>query len=442
MSGFAERLAAAVAGTPLAERFPTTAAPFLERRRRDAAGARLSAPVLTGLARLLATEPRSAGFMSYRPALLERLAAADASTLATRARELEDADPSQAPQDLEEALDALRLLRREETCLAACLDLGGVASFEDVSGFLSVLAETVTRRAFALASRVLGPSPDAPLCLIAMGKLAGREFTYHSDLDLIFLHAGAAHEAEGPSRMAQRVISYLTTMTGAGVAYAVDTRLRPSGQQGALVTTFDGFERYQIHEAATWEHVALMRARPIAGEVARGEAVLAEVRRQLLQRAEVPWEYLADLRRRVEVERGRELDGSIALKAGRGGLMDVDFLAAGALLERGTAAFPALPSVAAMLRAVVAGGSVETLLADYHFLRVLEARARWCAGRAVEVLADDEQRPSVAELFAPGLGVRELLRRIEATRSRVRSAWDAVLAAGSITALEARRARL
>ena len=84
-----------------------------------------------------------------------------------------------------------------------------------------------------------------------MGKLGGREFTYHSDLDLIFLHGDGVEAVPGASRVAQRLISYVTTMTGAGMAYAVDSRLRPSGKQGMLVTSFDGFIAYQSEAAAT-----------------------------------------------------------------------------------------------------------------------------------------------------------------------------------------------
>jgi glutamate-ammonia-ligase adenylyltransferase len=437
VSRFAARLAAAVAGTALAERFAVAAPPFLERRGGDAAAEALEGPVLVGLARLLATEPQVGGFLSHRPALLERIGRARTGALEVRARELEQAGLGAADADLEQALDRLRVLRREETCIAACLDLGGAAPFGEVSLFLSVLAESITRQTFELAQRALGASADPALSVIAMGKLAGREFTYHSDLDLIFLHGGRPEEAERPSRLAQRLIAYLTTMTGAGVAYAVDARLRPSGQQGALVTTFDGFERYQTREAETWEHVALLRARPIAGEIRRTEAVLESVRRQLLERAQAPWAYLADLRARVEAERADESGGAIAFKTGPGGLMDVDFLAAGALLERGAGDFPALPSVSAMLRAAADGAGVEALLDDYRFLRLLEARARWCAGRAVESLdADPSRRSVVAELLEPGLGVPALEQSISAARRRVRAAWRAVTEGGSIAALE------
>ncbi len=438
MSVLAERLQAALAGTALAARLPEVAAAFLERRGNDAAAARLGGQVLAGLARLLASEPRVAGFLAHRPALRERIAATHAGTLAARADELAARSSEVPPGDLEEALDWLRLLRREETCLAACLDLGGVVPFEEVSCFLSVLAESIAGRALRLAERGVGPAPGPPpLCVIAMGKLAGREFTYHSDLDLIFLYAGRGGDVELPSRIAQRLIAYLGTMTGAGVAYAVDARLRPSGQQGALVTSFEGFERYQTAEAATWEHVALLRARAIAGGTEHAAAVLARVRDRILARAGRPWAYLADLRRRVERERAREQSGAVAFKTGPGGLMDVDFLASGGLLERAPATLPELPSVPAMLRTAVRGPRVESLLADYGFLRVLEARARWCNGRAVESLEPDaEQRERVAALIEPQLSADALARRLAVVRRRVREAWCRVTAAGTIAALE------
>jgi glutamate-ammonia-ligase adenylyltransferase len=118
--------------------------------------------------------------------------------------------------------------------------------------------------------------------VIGMGKIAGREFTYHSDLDLIFLYEGGPEEIARTSRIGQRLISYLSTMTGAGVAYAVDTRLRPSGQQGMLVTSYQGFDQYQCEQAKTWEHLALLRARAIAGDVETAQKLLDRVRRTVI----------------------------------------------------------------------------------------------------------------------------------------------------------------
>jgi glutamate-ammonia-ligase adenylyltransferase len=222
-------------------------------------------------------------------------------------------------------------------------------------------------------------------------------------------------------------------MTGAGVAYEVDTRLRPSGQQGMLVTSLDGYERYQTRDAATWEHLAMLRARPIAGATQPAAERLGAVRAQVLPHPKPPWRELAALRQRVIDERARGDDGISAFKTGAGGLMDVDFLAGGGLLERGARRFPAIPSVRAMLAAAGGADFGEALLADYHWLREVESCARWVAGRSVERLPGE--LATVAELAVPGAGSEALRERVAAARTRIRAAYDRVVAQDSIAAL-------
>jgi glutamate-ammonia-ligase adenylyltransferase len=437
MTALEARLREALAGSPLAERLATAAAPLLEHRSGDAAVRELAGAPLLGLARAVATQPALAGFLSHRPQLLERIAEADAESLDRRAGELAQHAREEPSGDLEGELDALRLLRREETALAICCELGGLAPFERVSEFLSILAEAISTRALQLARRGAAASRQA-FAVIGMGKIAGREFTHHSDLDLIFLYEGGPDEVSVASRIGQRLIAYLTTMTGAGIAYAVDTRLRPSGQKGMLVTSFEGFTRYQCETAETWEHLALLRSRPIAGEVAQAEAVFAAIRHRVLRGGGKPWPYLADLRARVERERAQEGAARLAFKTGPGGLMDVDFLAGGGLLERGVREFPPLPSVAAMLSCTLPEERTRGLRADYAALRVLESRARWVAGRAVEEIpGEPEALAAVAELVEPGLAPAELLERIRAARGRIRGTYQSVVAAGTIAALAA-----
>ncbi len=432
--GLADRLREALAGSPLADRLDAAAQPLVERRGADAAVARLEGRALAGLARVVATRPEVAGFLSHRPSLLARIADAGAGTLAACGRELEAEADAALDADLERALDALRLLRREESCLAAALDLGGVVPFDEASTFLSILAESIARRALALALR--GHRGQPALAAIGLGKIAGREFTYHSDLDLVFLHPGGAEALAEASRVGQRMIAYLTTMTGAGVAYAVDTRLRPSGRQGTLVTSFEAFERYQTEQAQTWEHLALLRSRTIAGRVPEGQATLDRVRARVLREDAAPWDYLADLRKRLHAERSRDSDTSAAIKTGPGGLMDVDFLAEGGLLERGAERFPALPSIPALLRAASSGSRSQALARDYAWLRVVESRARWLAGRGVEAVDLSEPAGSItADLAEPGLDAAGLAARIAAARQRIAAAFDAVAAAGTIEAL-------
>ena len=417
------RMREVLSGSALAERLPAAAEP-LEKLGADA-GIRGSAePVLAGLARAVAAQPEMGTFLGRRAELRRRLADADAGTLARRARELEAWNPGD-PADLEGCLDALRLLRREETCLAACLHFGGLVSFAEVSDFLSRLAETITRRALDLARRS-APS-ELSFAVIGMGKIAGREFTYHSDLDLLFLYEGDPMLVDQASRVGQRLVSYLTTMTGAGVAYPVDTRLRPSGNQGMLVTTLNAFERYQTDQAQTWEHVALLRARAIAGHAATAQATLDRVRAHVSDRtSQDPM--------RVESERTASEGGDIPFKTGAGGLMDVDFLAGGGLLESGAGGQPELPSVPALLRAAASGPAVDALLDDYDFLRTVEAAARWWAGRPVEALSP-EALAATAELTQPGLPPGDLRHRLQETLRRVRAVWERVLAAGSIRAI-------
>jgi glutamate-ammonia-ligase adenylyltransferase len=426
------RARAALAGSVFAARASDVAALLAAAPDAEAALARFPEPLFAGLCRAAAANAEQTRFAIRRRGVLARAAELSGAWPAQRAAEL-DVEPAEPPTDLEDFLDAIRLLRREETVLAACLDFAGLADFEDVSALLSALAEGIVRRALAAAGRTLrGPAPL--LAVVAMGKLGGREFTYHSDLDLIFLGEGGVEAVHAASRIAQRLISYVSTTTGAGSAYAVDSRLRPSGSQGMLVTSFAGFEAYQSLEAATWEYLALVRARAIAGARAEAASVLARVQERAFGGGG-RWPEVADMRRRVEAERaGRE--SALELKTGAGGLMDVEFLAEGAVLEKGAArAGAAVPSIPALLRAC-AGSRAESLIRHYQVLRRAESRMRWCAGRAVESLERDDVRlADAAELVEPGLSAAGLASRIDASRAAIREAFDAVVRADSIEAL-------
>ncbi len=440
-AGLERRLAAVLSGTALAPRLPGLAASFLERRSGDAAAAAISGPALAGLARLLASNAEAARFLALRPALLSRLAGVGPGSLAARAAELEAQADSADVLDLEAFLDALRLLRRDETLFAACVDLGGLGVFPEVSRFLSVVAEATVRKALGAARRAglpaAAPLPGEDLAVLGMGKVGGREFTYYSDLDLILLCSGGTRRIEETTRLGQRLITYLTTMTGAGIAYPVDARLRPSGSQGMLVTSFESFESYQRHHAELWEHLALTRARAIAGCVALAQELLQRVLADLAEEPASLWAYVADMRRRVERERGSEAGGKIPIKTGAGGIMDVEFLAAGGLLERGSRRGQrSIPSVDAALVEVLGVRAGEALRAHYRFLRVVEARARWVAGRGVEVLNTDEDTlGAVAELVEPHLTGAGLLERVSASCREIRSAYQTVVDGKTIRAL-------
>jgi glutamate-ammonia-ligase adenylyltransferase len=432
------RLEAALGTSPLRGRLANAAAPLVERRGHDAAAERLDGAALAGVARAIAASAESGRYLAHRPELLTRLAEADATALSKRSAALETVMLPDPAAGLEDFLDGLRLLRRDEMLFAACLQLGGLATFDEVSNFLSLLAETCMRRALGAAEVAHeGELDGSVLAVLGMGKLAGREFTYHSDLDVIFLYRDDFPDSLVASRMAQRFISYVSTMTGAGFAYQVDSRLRPSGQQGALVTTHEAFARYQTEQAAPWEHLALLRSRAVAGDIDRAQKALEQTREKIVRAAPLPWPYVADMRGRVVEERGVEDEKKAALKAGRGGIMDVEFLAAGALLERGIQlGGVALPAVPAMLRATASGARVETLIADYAFLRRIEACARWHAGRPIETLAlQGETAEIVADLVEPGVDANALAQTLADARERIAGSFERVASRASIEAL-------
>jgi glutamate-ammonia-ligase adenylyltransferase len=183
------------------------------------------------------------------------------------------------------------------------------------------------------------PLRVAGFAVIGYGKLAGLELGYGSDLDLVFLHdsAGPHQETDGDppvdnerffGRLVQRLIHFLTIQTSSGRLYEVDTRLRPSGKSGLLVTSLDAFRHYQTTEAWVWEHQALLRSRALAGSAAvcagferiRREVLVAHVDRGKLK-VEV-----ARMRRRMRSELTLAKPGSFDLKQDAGGIADIEFL--------------------------------------------------------------------------------------------------------------------
>lgn len=227
----------------------------------------------------------------------------------------------------------------------AAADIGPGLAPERVGAQLAILAEVVLAAALAIAQRDLtrrhgapgGREPPPGFAVIGYGKLGSHELGYASDLDMIFLY----EEAEGAvttggraipnelyfARLGQRLIHILTTRTPAGVLYEVDMRLRPSGKAGPLVTSLPAFRRYQSKDAWTWEHQALVRARPVAGsrEVA---AAFEATRRETLCRARDPEALRRDVREmraRIAQSHAQPHEG-FDVKHDRGGIVDMEFM--------------------------------------------------------------------------------------------------------------------
>jgi glutamate-ammonia-ligase adenylyltransferase len=180
--------------------------------------------------------------------------------------------------------------------------------------------------------------PGGAMAVVAMGKLGGREMTAASDLDLIAVYDFDAEAAasDGPkplspthyyTRLTQRLISALSAQTAEGNLYEVDMRLRPSGQKGPVATQLSSFMHYQQHEAWTWEHMALTRARVVSGPPALRAAVEQAIRSALV-RPRDPAKIAHDVRdMRALIEREKGGKGLWELKLARGGLIDLEFIA-------------------------------------------------------------------------------------------------------------------
>jgi len=175
--------------------------------------------------------------------------------------------------------------------------------------------------------------------VIGYGKVGGLELGYGSDLDLVFLHAdtSATGTTDGDRpiandlfyvRLGQRMIHLYTARTGSGVLYDVDMRLRPSGNAGLLVSSLQAFASYQQSDAWTWEHQALLRARPIAGD-ARVAAQFESIRREVLSRPRDPValrDGVREMREKMRAALDRSGKGRFDVKQGAGGVADIEFM--------------------------------------------------------------------------------------------------------------------
>lgn len=239
---------------------------------------------------------------------------------------------------LEEQLDGLVWSKQRLSKPWIAEDLAGRRSFPDTCRQLSRLAEVLVGQALRLAwgqchtRHPAPPSADGSamtFAVVALGSAGAFEMDWGSDLDLLFLYEGNGPAvAEWSARLAQRLLSYLDLHTRYGRLYPVDTALRPAGHFGVLVTHREVFARYYRGEAELWEHLAVRRARPIAGDPAFGEDLLAQFR-------DAPFAIpcpadakarIHALRQRAEYERAQETATQLDLKFGPGGSADVETL--------------------------------------------------------------------------------------------------------------------
>ena len=244
----------------------------------------------------------------------------------------------------EQAMDILRVTHHNETFITLLADLGiGVQKalpVERVSDHLSTLADLILQTTFeriwpGVAKKFELPAQaNPPFAVISYGKLGGKELGYASDLDIIFLFQAEESDyavQEIYALLAKRMINWLTAFTSTGSLFEIDTRLRPNGSAGFLVTNADAFKKYQLREsdnaAWVWEHQALTRARFSAGNAGIGsffESVRSEV---LTQQRNIEQLRAEILEMRHKVHAGHPNGNSeFDLKHDAGGMVDIEFI--------------------------------------------------------------------------------------------------------------------
>jgi [glutamine synthetase] adenylyltransferase / [glutamine synthetase]-adenylyl-L-tyrosine phosphorylase len=296
------------------------------------------------VADIMAEAPSLAESLTQRPALLDAgLSEGFAAPLPDRAGLAADlAALLAAARHYEDTLDLVRRWANERRFQVGVQLLRRGLDGSAAGHALSDIAETalaallpVVETEFARVHRAV---PGGAFAIVAMGRLGSREMSLASDLDLILIYDAPDDSAasSGPrplavpayyARFSQRLIAAITAPTGEGRLYAVDMRLRPSGESGPIASSLAAFAQYQRDEAWTWEHMALTRARPIAGDPGLCGRIAAAIAAALTQPRD-PRRLLADvaeMRARIAASHPRPTDWD--LRHRRGGLVDLEFIA-------------------------------------------------------------------------------------------------------------------
>jgi glutamate-ammonia-ligase adenylyltransferase len=402
------------------------------------------------IATIMGAAPRLAGIITRRPHVFDGLLdpqllseLPDRPYLATRLAVFLEGTTQH-----EDVLDRLRIFAAEQKFLIGVRLLTGSIdavragkAFSDLADLTIGAAFDAVQREFALHH---GKVKGGKAAILGMGKLGSRELTAGSDVDLILLydHDADAEESDGarplaPShyfaRLTQRLIAAVSAPTAEGVLYELDLRLRPSGNKGPVATHIDAFRKYQRNDAWTWEHMALTRARPVAGDPALSAAMEQEVCEILAlprDKAKIARE-AAEMRELIGEEKPPR-DGW-DLKLIPGGLIDLEFVAQYAVLTRQAAGNTPMTGTSEVLAHLVPSLADaqrrQELVDSHHLYSALTQIIRLCLTGPFE---RDDAPPGLCDLL---LGVTDLPdfavleAHVKETSRKVREIFDLLLRA-------------
>jgi len=304
------------------------------------------------LIKLACASPWIVNFLSRHPVLLDELL--DQRTLyspPSKAELNEDLGYRLGQIDdenMELQMETLCVFKQSRILRVAAADITASYPLMRVSDHLTEIAETILEKVLKLSFRQIAKkhmSPEAlnaiepainSFAIIGYGKLGGLELGYGSDLDIVFLHQGEGDCSEAFegidcsyffTRVAQRMIHFLTTHSNTGTLYEIDTRLRPSGSAGVLVSHINGFEDYLLNQAWTWEHQAIVRARIIvAGKDI--SAKFSDIRKRILcLKRDIPAlkTEITEMSEKIRTHNRKKPIAGFHLKYDKGGIIDIEF---------------------------------------------------------------------------------------------------------------------
>ena len=348
----------------------------------------------------------------------------------------------------------LRAAKRRTALLCAIADIGGLWSLARVTGVLAGLAETALRKAIdhlllasAVADELTLPDPATPgngsgLIVLGMGKLGAGELNYSSDIDLILLFDPAAQRNRDGlgatfTRLARNLVAILEARDANGYVFRTDLRLRPDPEATPPVVALPAALAYYESMGQNWERAAMIKARPLAGDIRLGRDFLQQIRPFVWRRG-LDFAAIADIhamKRRINQHKGLGTGGAIAgldVKLGRGGIREIEFAAQTLQLVWG-GRDPSLrqPTTLGALRGLVRAGKLgrrtaAELTVAYRALRSVEHRLQMVADRQTHAIPS---KPDELERFAVFMGCRDAAQFtewLERHLARVRAGYAAV----------------
>jgi glutamate-ammonia-ligase adenylyltransferase len=290
----------------------------------------------------------------------------------------------------------LRRYHQAELMRIGLRDILGLADFEQYLTELSALADACLQYALELVLR-RHKLKKPPFVVIGLGKLGGREIDYGSDLDLVFVANPKARNLPRLAVLALELMDLVSRRTEHGIVFQTDARLRPDGAKGLLVNSLKAYEDYYRHRAQLWEVQSLTRTRPIAGDMHLGDqfqkltAALTNFAQPSLPLAAFndSWRgQIHQMRLRIQKERSPQGQDDLAIKTGRGGLMDAEFIAQVCCMAHG---WLEANTLRALERAQQAGAvpDAEKLITNYRELRRIEGILRRWSYEGETVLPED-----------------------------------------------------